>query len=178
VIAIAPVQQSARESSSEDSHSSAESSHSRRTPERFDAASEDRHAWEPDCDTADLHAARVEIDKPPAAEVATALTMPPVRYEYESPVPPVLTPARISAEFAAEIQKAVLAFNARPGRVAAESGGRVPEVAVPQPDIHVSIGRIEVRALSDAPRAARSRPASPTVSLDEYLRRCAQRGER
>ncbi|PWU06706.1 MAG: hypothetical protein C5B51_11650 [Terriglobia bacterium] len=39
-----------------------------------------------------------------------------------------------------------------------------------EPVIHVSIGRIEVRAVSDAPRSRAEKQTSAVMSLDEYLR--------
>lgn len=57
---------------------------------------------------------------------------------------------------------------------------RVPEppTAQPAPQIHVSIGRIEVRAVTPPPAAApQPKPApTPRMSLDEYLR--SQNGDR
>jgi hypothetical protein len=38
------------------------------------------------------------------------------------------------------------------------------------PDVHVSIGRIEVRAPAEPPRAPRAAPAAPALSLRDYLR--------
>jgi hypothetical protein len=60
----------------------------------------------------------------------------------------------------------------RIGRVAGEQN----PASAPAPAIHVSIGRVEVRAVAAPPTPARNRPApaasaSPGVSLDEYLRR-------
>jgi hypothetical protein len=40
-----------------------------------------------------------------------------------------------------------------------------------EPEIHVSIGRIEVRATVDAQPSRKSQPASPVMGLEEYLRR-------
>ena len=42
--------------------------------------------------------------------------------------------------------------------------------AEPEPVIHVSIGRIEVRAVSETPRARSEKQAIPVMSLEEYLR--------
>lgn len=39
-----------------------------------------------------------------------------------------------------------------------------------EPVIHVSIGRIEVRAVSETPRGRTEKQAPPVMSLDEYLR--------
>lgn len=48
--------------------------------------------------------------------------------------------------------------------------------AKPAPTIHVSIGRIEVRASTPpAPASKKERPASPVMSLDEYLRQRSRR---
>jgi len=48
-----------------------------------------------------------------------------------------------------------------------------------EPDVHVTIGRIEVRANAEAPSPNRSaRVSSPEMTLDEYLRRHRQRGGR
>lgn len=74
-------------------------------------------------------------------------------------------------------------------KVAAEMAGSVPAVraartpAAPefpsavgtQPDVRVTIGRVEVRAMMEATQRE-SRRSSPVVSLDEYLRRSAPRG--
>jgi hypothetical protein len=49
--------------------------------------------------------------------------------------------------------------------------------AVPEPTIHVSIGRVEVRAVQESSAAARrSREASPVMSLDDYLQQRAAKG--
>jgi hypothetical protein len=47
----------------------------------------------------------------------------------------------------------------------------------PSPTIHVTIGRIEVKATTSLPSPKRIASSSPTMSLDEYLRR-RQGGER
>lgn len=48
--------------------------------------------------------------------------------------------------------------------------------APPEPTIHVTIGRVEVRATSEAePRARRKEEASPVMTLDEYLRKRGSR---
>ena len=45
-----------------------------------------------------------------------------------------------------------------------------------EPSVHVTIGRIEVRAISESKQASRPRPSSPVMSLEEYLHRRTQRG--
>jgi hypothetical protein len=53
----------------------------------------------------------------------------------------------------------------------AKSGGQAIEAQLP-PTINVTIGRIEVRATTpQAAQPRRSKPAAPTMSLEEYLRR-------
>jgi hypothetical protein len=42
--------------------------------------------------------------------------------------------------------------------------------------IHVTIGRIEVRATPETPPARKAHPAAPVTGLDEYLRSRAKRG--
>jgi hypothetical protein len=44
-----------------------------------------------------------------------------------------------------------------------------------QPDVRVTIGRVEVRAVMEATQRE-SRRTSPVVNLDDYLRRSAPRG--
>ena len=46
----------------------------------------------------------------------------------------------------------------------------------PEPIIHVSIGRIEVRAAAAPGTAQKARAASPVMSLGEYLERRRKRG--
>jgi hypothetical protein len=48
----------------------------------------------------------------------------------------------------------------------------------PQPTIHVTIGRIEVRAVQTSQSPARSRAATPAMNLDDYLMRRGQGGAR
>jgi hypothetical protein len=44
----------------------------------------------------------------------------------------------------------------------------------PQPTIHVTIGRVEVRAVQSSPAQTKSRTATPVMNLDDYLRRRSQ----
>ena len=50
---------------------------------------------------------------------------------------------------------------------------RMPETQEQSPTIHVTIGRIEVKAATPAAAPKRGAPAPPAMSLDEYLRRRA-----
>lgn len=48
----------------------------------------------------------------------------------------------------------------------------------PQPTIHVTIGRIEVRAVQSSQSPPKSRAATPVMNLDDYLQRRSQGGAR
>jgi hypothetical protein len=88
----------------------------------------------------------------------------------------LLVAPAISARIAAEMQAAVSAWGR--GRDERLKGDRQRSVwatdARSEPTIHVSIGRVEVRATTDGSRPLKQRSASPVMSLDEYLR--ARRG--
>jgi len=60
-------------------------------------------------------------------------------------------------------------------RVRAEPPRRASETP-PEPTIHVTVGRVEVRARSAPPPAPKERERSPVMSLDEYLRTRGKRG--
>jgi hypothetical protein len=47
----------------------------------------------------------------------------------------------------------------------------------PEPTIQVTIGRIEVRAVSPQASTPKERPASPVMSLNDYLRQRSKRGD-
>jgi len=47
-----------------------------------------------------------------------------------------------------------------------------------EPTVHVTIGRIEVRAVQPPPTAAKSHQSQPVMNLDEYLRHRSQGGAR
>jgi hypothetical protein len=60
---------------------------------------------------------------------------------------------------------------AQPKGTRAEPQPSVPQPSQPaEPVIHVSIGRIEVRAVNETPRGRTEKQARPAMSLDEYLR--------
>jgi hypothetical protein len=81
------------------------------------------------------------------------------------------------AELATQMKSAALAMNV-PGAGREKAGSTWPASAtVPDPDVQVTIGRIEVRATSESnKKIGRPRAASPVMSLEEYLHRRAQRG--
>lgn len=79
------------------------------------------------------------------------------------------------ADLAARMRDTALALNATaPSRKNDRDSDR-EAAGVAEPIIHVTIGRVEVRATADVPREKRPRPASLVMGLDEYLRRTAQR---
>lgn len=70
-------------------------------------------------------------------------------------------------------------FVAPTPRIAAVKSDRGTESAAPPPAIHVTIGRLEIRAVSPPAEKARPRPApSPVLSLEDYLRRRITGGAR
>ena len=48
----------------------------------------------------------------------------------------------------------------------------------PQPTIHVTIGRVEVRAVQSSPAQTKSRTPTPVMNLDDYLKRRSQGNSR
>jgi hypothetical protein len=89
---------------------------------------------------------------PTLAETTIAATQPPIpRSPTAAVVQPQITPSRQPV-------------------IATTEPVKPPQ---PTPTIQVTIGRIEVRATPAAPVQPKPRPASPAMSLDEYLR---QRG--
>lgn len=79
------------------------------------------------------------------------------------------------ADLAARMRDVASVMNAAPAR-RSDGGFDHRATSAAEPIVHVTIGRVEVRATAEAPREKRSRPASPVMGLDEYLRRTAQRG--
>jgi hypothetical protein len=88
----------------------------------------------------------------------------------------LLVPSKVAARIAGDLQSSVSAasFTARTRHVAQRDAESEPSRA--ERNVHVTIGRIEVRATSGERTAARERPASPVMELDDYLRRQARRG--
>lgn len=75
-----------------------------------------------------------------------------------------------------ETQLEQLALSVRlDNRMRAQQIASPATVSQPEPDIHVTIGRIEVRATKETSRPARNSQVSPVTSLDEYLRTHAAR---
>ena len=93
------------------------------------------------------------------------------------PVEPApLLPAAPIRKLATQMGESVRDIHIRPRTAGmpnpiAESAARSSE-----PDVHVTIGRIEVRAIPESSPKRSSRTSSPVMSLEEYLRGRAPRG--
>jgi hypothetical protein len=110
---------------------------------------------------------------------ARALAVSPARDEFvEKDHRELVLRPKVATELTAQMKTAALAMNAglsAPARERARMA--LPALAAePEPSVHVTIGRIEVRATSEIKQTGRPRPASPVMSLKEYLHRCTQRG--
>lgn len=91
----------------------------------------------------------------------------------------LLIPSRLDIEIAADLQSSAAAWNPKPRERAGHSqAATVGKTVEPERNVHVTIGRIEVRATNVEKAGAREPSASPVMSLDEYLRRQMQRGGR
>jgi hypothetical protein len=90
----------------------------------------------------------------------------------------LVLPPKIFPELTAQMKNAAVAMNVGPGTPKKEKAGNTwPAMAPePEPSVHVTIGRIEVRAISESKPVGRPRAASPVMSLEEYLHRRTQRG--
>jgi len=55
---------------------------------------------------------------------------------------------------------------------------RADEAAPPAPTIHVSIGRVEIRAVSAPPAVARPVSATPSLSLEQFLAQQKEKASR
>ena len=92
----------------------------------------------------------------------------------------LLLPPKAATALTAEMKNAASAMNVGLSAPRSEKAGIAsPALAAePEPSIHVTIGRIEVRASSEreSKPVGRPRAASPVMSLEEYLHRRTQRG--
>jgi len=88
-------------------------------------------------------------------------------------------PPKVAAELASSIKNEGLG-NAPPSSARRERTGIASPAAVAasEPSVHVTIGRIEVRATAEGKPVSQRRAESAVMSLDEYLRRRKQGGER
>ncbi|PYX00262.1 MAG: hypothetical protein DMG89_04910 [Acidobacteria bacterium] len=84
-----------------------------------------------------------------------------------------LVPSRTAASLAVELRNSVVLRKHVPQTQVQETSSLA---VAPEPDIHVTIGRIEVRANAENVPTRSSRSTSSVMSLEEYLRRRARRG--
>jgi hypothetical protein len=88
----------------------------------------------------------------------------------------LVLPPKAATDLTAQMKSAASAMNA--GLNVAPRNKTITDsmALAPEPSVHVTIGRIEVRATSETKQLSRSRSASPVMSLEEYLHRRTQRG--
>ncbi len=107
-------------------------------------------------------------------------TASPIRDEsFEKDLRGLLLPPKVATALTVEMKNAALAMNAGLSAPKRERARIPPALAAElEPSVHVTIGRIELRASSEreSKPAGRPRPASPVMSLEEYLHRHTQRG--
>ena len=90
----------------------------------------------------------------------------------------LLIPSRRHVEIGSDLQRLVSAFGSKPRERSDAAHLAAMDKAEPEPNVHVTIGRIEVRATAAPKTAVREAAVSPVMGLDEYLRRQVQRGAR
>jgi hypothetical protein len=124
---------------------------------------------------------------PPVARPRSELQ--PIRRELVVPSPgredslepahhALLVPPRMTGTLAADLRRSLPPGRTRPQKSSRAAAEQAPPASSAEPDIHVTIGRIEVRATVENTPARPSRPTSSAMSLEEYLRRRNQRGAR
>lgn len=123
--------------------------------------------WEPE----DVATKNVQAMTPAAS---------PIRDEsFEKDLRGLLLPPKVATALTVEMKNAALAMNAGLSAPTREKA-RIPPALVAEPErsVQITIGRIEVRASleRESKPAGRPRPASPVMSLEEYLHRRTQRG--
>ena len=90
----------------------------------------------------------------------------------------LVLPPKAATDLTAQMKSAASAMNAGLN-VAARNKTLTDSLGLaPESSVHVTIGRIEVRATSETKQLSRPRSASPVMSLEEYLHRRTQRGGR
>jgi hypothetical protein len=120
---------------------------------------------------------RSDAEEAPKRVPARAPVASPAR-DLEKDYRGLVLPPNVATELTAQIKNAALAMNVGPSAPARENARTaLPALAAePEPSVHVTIGRIEVRANSESKQAGRPRAASPVMSLEEYLHRRTPRG--
>ena len=113
-------------------------------------------------------------DTPPAHLASTAV---PRAAEVEAHR--LLIPTRLDAEIASDLQRSVSAWSSkRRERPEVSESAAMDRATQSERNVHVTIGRIEVRATGVQKAPVREPAVPPVMSLDEYLRRQSQRGAR
>ena len=127
---------------------------------------------------------RRELPAPPPR--TGKLPAPPAPLEAARPVPPSAPPPvpmqpRAPVDVRIVPARAALPVRAQPAAAQPPRQRALPQAAaqalppVQAPDVHISIGRVEVRASTAPPRPARAAGGPAPVSLDQYL---SQRNKR
>jgi hypothetical protein len=130
-------------------------------------------AFVPDQSTAEQSAARREIPERGTRNSAPPKIDTPREFHVTAKShvqSPLVEPAQSRNEDSAPRVPAAIAPASAPHFDFARHIPPAPQVSPPEPIIQVTIGRIEVRAVSSQAAAPKQRPASPVMSLDDYLR--------
>jgi hypothetical protein len=115
----------------------------------------------------------------PAHSSASALPTSPTHDEpFELNHRGLVLAPKIVDELTARMKNAAAAMNAGSRASTRNKTEFASQAADSEPSVHVTIGRIEVRATSESKHAGRTRAASTVMSLEEYLHRRTQRGDR
>ena len=122
-------------------------------------------------------------DGAPTRVAASAPDASPIRnesFKSKSDARGLVLPSQDVTNLATQMKNAASAMNAGSSRPTREKTGIAlfAPAADTEPSVHVTIGRIEVRATSESKSVARPRAASPVMSLEEYLHRRARGGDR
>jgi len=88
----------------------------------------------------------------------------------------LLQPSPAIAGLAERMRDAASAMNSAAPARGNDRGSDRAAVPAAEPIVHVTIGRVEVRATAETMRESKQRAAAPVMGLDEYLQRQAQRG--
>jgi len=99
-----------------------------------------------------------ELRSNPASPPTSGVTSPAARQPENSKAPPVFIESRVAPLI--------------------EVGPLNHSPTEPQPTVHVTIGRLEVRAVQSSQPVVRPRAAAPVMNLDDYLKRRSQGGTR
>jgi hypothetical protein len=121
-------------------------------------------------------AARSGEDAAPA-ERAVSIAAPRTfeRVAEQSLVVPTTIGARIAADLRAATPNSDIGTRHRDTRIEHVTSNNASPT---EPTVHVTIGRIDVRAVTETKVSARPQAASPVMGLDDYLRAHAKRGDR